>query len=59
MQRIYTDPHSPDIFRIKVYLTPNIRQDSGANDMQGTTANSREFREAFSCPVKEPTCELW
>ncbi|ETS84676.1 hypothetical protein PFICI_02701 [Pestalotiopsis fici W106-1] len=25
----------------------------------GTTANSREFREAFSCPVKEPTCELW
>ncbi|THX55560.1 endothelin-converting enzyme [Aureobasidium pullulans] len=59
VQRIYTDPHSPDIFRIKVYLTPNIRQDTGANDMQGTTANSREFREAFSCPVKEPTCELW
>ncbi|KAI0137377.1 hypothetical protein BJ170DRAFT_605598 [Xylariales sp. AK1849] len=25
----------------------------------GTTANSRDFREAFSCPVKEPTCELW
>lgn len=25
----------------------------------GTTANSKEFREAFSCPVKEPTCELW
>ncbi|KAH6657052.1 hypothetical protein BKA67DRAFT_513929 [Truncatella angustata] len=25
----------------------------------GTTANSRAFREAFSCPVKEPTCELW
>ncbi|KAI5207661.1 endothelin-converting enzyme [Aureobasidium subglaciale] len=42
VQRIYTDPHSPDMFRIK-----------------GTTANSREFREAFSCPVKEPTCELW
>ncbi|THY11526.1 endothelin-converting enzyme [Aureobasidium pullulans] len=59
VQRIYTDPHSPDIFRIKVYLSPNICQDSGANDMQGTTANSREFREAFSCPVKEPTCELW
>ncbi|THW77645.1 endothelin-converting enzyme [Aureobasidium pullulans] len=59
VQRIYTDPHSPAIFRIKVYLTPNIRQDTGANDMQGTTANSREFREAFSCPVKEPTCELW
>ncbi|KAI0200603.1 peptidase family M13 [Astrocystis sublimbata] len=25
----------------------------------GTTANSRAFRESFSCPVKEPTCELW
>ncbi|KAH0372742.1 peptidase family M13, partial [Aureobasidium melanogenum] len=42
VQRIYTDPHSPDMFRIK-----------------GTTANSREFREAFNCPVKAPTCELW
>ncbi|KAK6533662.1 hypothetical protein TWF694_002595 [Orbilia ellipsospora] len=41
-QRIYTDPHSPDRFRIK-----------------GTTANSREWREAYNCPVKEPTCELW
>ncbi|KAH0348155.1 peptidase family M13, partial [Aureobasidium melanogenum] len=41
VQRIYTDPHSPDMFRIK-----------------GTTANSREFREAFKCPVKAPTCEL-
>ncbi|KAI0485484.1 peptidase family M13 [Xylaria cf. heliscus] len=25
----------------------------------GTTANSKAFRESFSCPVKEPTCELW
>ncbi|KAI1753827.1 peptidase family M13 [Xylaria castorea] len=25
----------------------------------GTTANSRAFRESFSCPAKEPTCELW
>lgn len=25
----------------------------------GTMANSRSFLEAFSCPVKEPTCELW
>lgn len=25
----------------------------------GTTANSRDFREAFNCPTKEPTCELW
>jgi endothelin-converting enzyme len=25
----------------------------------GTMANSRDFREAFSCPAKKPTCELW
>jgi len=25
----------------------------------GTAANSRGFRQAFNCPVKEPTCELW
>lgn len=25
----------------------------------GTMANSREFREAFKCKQKEPTCELW
>lgn len=25
----------------------------------GTMANSREFRESFQCPVKEPTCEIW
>lgn len=25
----------------------------------GTMANSREFREAFQCPNKEPTCKLW
>ncbi len=25
----------------------------------GPLANSRGFREAFNCPVKEPTCELW
>ncbi|KAI0556144.1 peptidase family M13 [Xylaria curta] len=25
----------------------------------GTTANSKAFRESFSCPAKEPTCELW
>ncbi|KAI1822367.1 peptidase family M13 [Xylaria intraflava] len=27
--------------------------------MLGPAANSREFRESFNCPVKEPTCELW
>lgn len=25
----------------------------------GTTANSAGFRQAFNCPVKTPTCELW
>ncbi|ROW15879.1 hypothetical protein VPNG_02636 [Cytospora leucostoma] len=45
IRRIYTDPHSPN----SAVLTL----------IQGTTANSREFRDAFNCPVKEPTCELW
>jgi endothelin-converting enzyme len=25
----------------------------------GTTANSEAFREAFNCPAKKATCELW
>jgi endothelin-converting enzyme len=25
----------------------------------GTMANSRDFKESFHCPTKEPTCELW
>ncbi len=25
----------------------------------GTTQNSKGFREAFNCPVKEPVCQLW
>ncbi|KAL1848279.1 hypothetical protein Plec18167_006276 [Paecilomyces lecythidis] len=25
----------------------------------GTMANSREFKEAFNCPKKEPVCKLW
>jgi len=31
---------------------PNVR-------ILGTVANQRGFREAFKCPSKEPTCELW
>ncbi|KAK1772594.1 zincin [Phialemonium atrogriseum] len=40
---IYTDEHSPNFARIQ-----------GA-----AMLNSRGFREAFNCPVKEPVCELW
>ncbi|KAI9825753.1 MAG: hypothetical protein M1819_000471 [Sarea resinae] len=25
----------------------------------GTMANSRDFKAAFNCPIKEPVCELW
>lgn len=27
--------------------------------IRGTLENSRAFKEAFGCKVKEPTCELW
>ena len=27
--------------------------------IDGTLANSRQFREAFNCKVKEPICEIW
>lgn len=40
---ILTDEHSPSMWRLQ-----------GAAMM-----NSRGFREAFKCPVREPTCELW
>ncbi|KAL1883086.1 hypothetical protein VTK73DRAFT_10012 [Phialemonium thermophilum] len=40
---IYTDEHSPAFARVE-----------GA-----AMLNSRGFREAFHCPVKEPVCELW
>lgn len=42
VERVYTDPHSPNNYRTI-----------------GTLANSRPFREAFNCPVKQPTCDLW
>lgn len=40
---IFTDEHSPNFARI-----------NGA-----AMLNSRGFREAFNCPVKDPVCELW
>jgi endothelin-converting enzyme len=39
-----------------------LQMDNHAPDLQrilGGTANSRAFREAFKCKVKEPTCELF
>lgn len=63
IRRIYTDPHSPNSFRIRVSRFFNFVFNANDKRMlmscKGTTSNSREFREAFNCPVKEPTCELW
>ena len=42
-QGILTDEHSPGSVRI----------------LGTAMLNSRGFREAFNCPVKEPVCELW
>ncbi|KAJ5727578.1 hypothetical protein N7493_005398 [Penicillium malachiteum] len=47
-QAIYNDPHAPKSARI---IHPfNLKE---------TMANSREFKEAFQCPQKEPACKLW
>ncbi|CAK7218334.1 hypothetical protein SEUCBS140593_003512 [Sporothrix eucalyptigena] len=43
-------------------LTNRVTTDEHSPDpirIKGTVLNSRGFREAFQCPVKEPTCELW
>ncbi len=42
-QGILTDPHSPSSIRV----------------LATAMLNSKGFREAFNCPVKEPVCELW
>ncbi|KAK0710327.1 hypothetical protein B0T26DRAFT_861663 [Lasiosphaeria miniovina] len=31
----------------------------GSVRIKGTLMNSRQFRDAFSCPTRDPTCELW
>ncbi|KAK0628775.1 hypothetical protein B0T17DRAFT_614650 [Bombardia bombarda] len=36
----------------------DVHSPDGAR-IRGTTMNSRGFKEAFNCPVKEPTCEFW
>lgn len=42
-QRVIGDEHSPNMWRI----------------MGTAMMNSRGFRQAYDCPVKEPTCEIW
>jgi len=38
---------------------PSAYHSPNAVRVMGTTANSRAFKEAFKCKVKEPVCELW
>lgn len=56
-QRILVDKHAPKPARILVSpLTPYI---ICTDHVQGTVANSKEFLEAFDCPSKEPTCDMF
>ncbi|KAF6841440.1 peptidase family m13 protein [Colletotrichum plurivorum] len=43
----------------EVFLFTEDVHSPGFARIKGPVANSREFRKAFNCPVKEPTCELW
>ncbi|CAK7264191.1 hypothetical protein SEPCBS57363_000951 [Sporothrix epigloea] len=43
-------------------LTQRVTTDEHSPDLiriKGALLNSRGFLEAFQCPVKEPTCEVW
>ncbi|KAL8342656.1 hypothetical protein RB601_004835 [Gaeumannomyces tritici] len=42
-QRVVSDEHSPNMFRI----------------IGTAMMNSRGFRQAYNCPAKEPVCEIW
>ncbi|KAK1989833.1 peptidase family M13 [Colletotrichum falcatum] len=42
-----------------VYFIRNDVHSPGFARIKGPLANSRDFRSAFNCPQKEPTCELW
>lgn len=37
----------------------NDTHSPGFARIRGPFDNSRDFKEAFNCPRKEPTCELW
>lgn len=47
---------SKDAAVSKIYTDPHAPKWAR---ILGTMANSREFRESFSCKSKEPTCQLW
>ena len=59
IDRIYRDPHAPKGARILVSALPKSSTFLVDSSDKGTMANSRAFRESFSCHQKEPTCELW
>ena len=50
-----------EIIRPEAAITSAYEDPHSPTDLRirGTMENSREFREAFNCPVKEPTCKLW
>ncbi|KAK0633831.1 hypothetical protein B0T14DRAFT_467071 [Immersiella caudata] len=48
----YTPKHNEESFATDVHAHDSQR-------IMGTTANSRAFREAFNCKVKEPACEIF
>ena len=57
---IYNNPHSPGFARILVSVSRCLPHGVLTHEsLQGVLANSRDFRKAFNCPQKEPTCEMW
>ncbi|KAJ2898758.1 hypothetical protein MKZ38_003668 [Zalerion maritima] len=52
----YCEEQRPESMASQVVTDPHP---PGMYRIKGTLQNSRAFREAFDCPVKEPTCELW
>ncbi|RJE21177.1 endothelin-converting enzyme [Aspergillus sclerotialis] len=47
---------SKEMAERRIYTDPHAPD---AARILGTTANSREFKEAFNCPTKQPVCKLW
>ncbi|KKK12809.1 hypothetical protein AOCH_007217 [Aspergillus ochraceoroseus] len=47
---------SPEAAQRAIYVDPHAPKPAR---IIGTMSNSVEFKEAFSCPSKEPVCKLW